>query len=197
MTLQATLKKKYTLKDLYFGTVLAFRSLPVMIRNRRKPVVDAHWIERLMLATTEVNGCDVCSYAHTQMALKEGFSPEEIEAFLSGSAAYVKAEEATSILYAQHVADTMGHPDPVADRTLIETYGSPQATVIRSAIHLMMMGNMSGIPLSALLRRLKGRPYQNSGWGYEVGLLAVQPLVFLIAPIHALLDGWLFHRLQP
>lgn len=197
MTLQTTLKKKYSLKALYLGTVLAFRSMPTMLRNRRQPLVDAHWIERLMLATTEVNGCDVCSYAHTQMALREGFSMEEIEAFLSGSAAYVNPEEATSILYAQHVADTMGHPDPTADQTLIDTYGPQRAMVIRSAIHLMMMGNMSGIPLSALLRRLKGHPYRNSGWGYEVGLLVLQPLVFLIAPWHALLDGWLFHRFQP
>ncbi len=168
-----------------------------MIRNRRKPVVDAHWIERLMLATTEVNGCDVCSYAHTQLALKEGFSSEEIEAFLSGSAAFMKPEEATSILYAQHVADTMGHPDLEADQTLIKTYGPQRAEVIRSAIQLMMMGNMSGIPLSALLRRLKGRPYQNSNWFYELGLLAAQPVVFLLAPLHALLDSWFFNHFKP
>lgn len=106
------LKKKYTMGQLYGAFVYGYLSIPMLSKNRRKKIVDQKLIERLMLATTEVNGCEVCSYAHTQMALKEGFTREEISSFLSGSEAFVKEEEAIGILYAQHVADTMGNPDP-------------------------------------------------------------------------------------
>lgn len=182
-----SLRKKYSMSQLYRAILHGYVSFPWMVKNRKEKTVDAKLIERLMLATTEVNGCDVCSYAHTQMALKEGFSQDEINAFLSGSSTYVKEEEAIAILYAQHVADTMGNPDPTTYDRLIETYGSTKATIMKSAIMIMMMGNIAGIPLSAFLRRLKGKPYQNSTWLYEAGMLLIQP-VFMVAAIpHAML----------
>lgn len=181
------LRKKYSISQLYRAILLGYVSFPWMVKNKKEKRVDAKLIERLMLATTEVNGCEVCSYAHTQMALKEGFSQDEINAFLSGSNAYVMEEEAIAILYAQHVADTMGNPDPITYDRLIDIYGSTKAAIMKSAIMIMMMGNIAGIPLSALLRRLKGKPYINSSLGYEIGMLLIQP-VFMIAAIpHALL----------
>ena len=187
------LKKKYKLKQMYIIILRAYRSIPSLFKNRIKKIVDPMLIERLMLATTEVNGCDVCSYAHTKMALMEGFKQEEIDAFLSGSAAYVHEHEAKAIFYAQHVADTMGEPDPDATRVLLENYGVQASKIMRAGVN-MMMGNVSGIPLSALLRRMKGNPYQNSTLLYELGMLAVQPLVFAFALIHAVLDVLILKR---
>lgn len=180
------LKKKYSMPQLYTAFVNGYLSLPVLSENRRKKTIDQKFIERLMLATTEVNGCDVCSYAHTQMALKEGFSSEEINSFLSGSEAYVKEEEAVAILYAQHVADTMGVPDPQTYHRLIKEYGARNAEIIKSAITVMMMGNISGIPLSAFIRRLKGNPYENSSILYEFSMLLIQPVFMIAALPHAL-----------
>jgi AhpD family alkylhydroperoxidase len=37
-----------------------------------------------MLAVTEVNGCEMCSYAHTKMALEAGLSNDEIQQMLAG-----------------------------------------------------------------------------------------------------------------
>lgn len=176
------LKKKYSMMQLYNAFVKGYLSLPELSRNRRKKIVDQKFIERLMLATTEVNGCDVCSYAHTQMALKEGFSKEEIHSFLSGSGAFVKEEEAIGILYAQHVADTMGKPDRETDIRLIREYGENDSEIIKAAITVMMMGNISGIPLSAFIKRLKGNPYENSTLVYEVSMLLVQP-IFMVAAL--------------
>ncbi|MFC0273464.1 carboxymuconolactone decarboxylase family protein [Metabacillus herbersteinensis] len=34
-----------------------------------------------MLAVTEVNGCEFCSYSHTKIALEQGMSQEEIKCF--------------------------------------------------------------------------------------------------------------------
>jgi len=181
------LKKKYTMGQLYLSFVNGFVSLPAVVKNHRKRTVDPHLIERLMLATTEVNGCEVCSYAHTRMALVEGFGQDEIEAFLSGSKAYVKAEEATAILYAQHVADTMGQPDLKAWERLVATYGEQHAAIMRAGITVMMMGNISGIPLSALLRRLRGKPYENSSLLYELSMLLIQPVFMLGAAVQAMI----------
>ncbi|MDD2459158.1 MAG: carboxymuconolactone decarboxylase family protein [Eubacteriales bacterium] len=181
------LKKKYTMGQLYLSFVNGFVALPAVVKNHRKRTVDPHLIERLMLATTEVNGCEVCSYAHTRMALVEGFGQDEIEAFLSGSKAYVKAEEATAILYAQHVADTMGQPDLKAWERLVATYGEQHAAIMRAGITVMMMGNISGIPLSALLRRLRGKPYENSSLLYELSMLLIQPVFMLGAAVQAMI----------
>jgi AhpD family alkylhydroperoxidase len=144
------LKKKYTAYQMFESFYKGYVSIPTLIRNRRNKAVDSKFIERLMLATTEVNGCEVCSYAHTQIALKEGFSQDEIHAFLSGSKAFVNENEAIAILYAQHVADMMGYPTLDSYQRLKEVYGEDKAEIIHSAITVMMMGNVSGIPLSAL-----------------------------------------------
>ena len=183
------LKKKYSMTQLYGAFLNGYLALPKLSRNKRSQTVDPRLIERLMLATTEVNGCDVCSYAHTRMALKEGFSQEEISSFLTGSKGFVKADEATAILYAQHVADSMGSPDPETTQRLVAVYGNEPARIMQAGIDVIMMGNASGIPLSAFLRRLKSQPYENSSLSYELSMLLVQPVFMIAALPHALVKA--------
>jgi AhpD family alkylhydroperoxidase len=109
--MRTSFKHKFGLIHEYEAFVLVCRAMFHLIQNSITPIIDMHFIERLMLATTEVNGCDACSYAHTQMALKSGFSKEEIDALLSGDKAFVVQEEAKAILFAQHYASSMGHPE--------------------------------------------------------------------------------------
>ena len=45
---------------------------------KKERQLSEHFIERIMLAVTEVNGCAVWSYAHTKMALEAGMTNEEI-----------------------------------------------------------------------------------------------------------------------
>lgn len=183
------LKKIYSITQLYTACLNGYLALPKLVRNRLKKIVDPKLTERLMLATTEVNGCEVCSYAHTRMALKEGFSQEEISAFLSGSRAFVKEEEATAILYAQHMADTMGNPDPETYERLVEVYGPEKAEIMKASITIMMMGNILGIPVSAFTRRLKGKPYENSSLLYELSMLLAQPVFIVVAIPHAIVKA--------
>ena len=164
-------KRKTRVRDYYEAMVLVYRAL---FRRRR---LDPKFAERIMLAVTEVNGCEACSYAHARMALKKGFGREEIESFLSGSAAYVVPEEAQGILFAQHYADSRGRPEREAYDALVETYGLEKSRDILAAVQLMTAGNMVGIPFSALLARLRGKPYLNSSLGYELGM----PLSGLVA----------------
>jgi hypothetical protein len=51
----------------------------------------------------------------------------------------------------------------------------------------MMAGNIVGIPYSAFLSRLKGKPYKNSSLIYELGM---QIAGFVMLPI-ALIHGFL------
>jgi AhpD family alkylhydroperoxidase len=185
--MQKKFKQKFTYFDLYDATVRGLRAFPWLVINRIQKTVSNDLIERLMLATTEVNGCEVCSYAHTQIALKQGFSKDEIDAFLSGSKAYVHAEEATAILFAQHYADSKARPDLEAYLQLQTSYGKKQANIMLSGIQMMMMANIQGVSLSALIARFKGKSYSDSSLFYELSMLLLEPIFIVFGLIHALL----------
>ncbi len=125
-----------------------------LIKNRKTNLVDPHFVERLQLAVTEVNGCAACSYQHTQMALAQSMSNEKINSFLSGSDDYTKEEEAKAIMFAQHFADSRGFPKNYAYKAIEEEYGKKDANVILSAVQAIIAGNMYGILFSTFLSRL-------------------------------------------
>ncbi len=184
------LKKQYSMSDAYRALVLMPRALRALIQNRKKQQISPQFVERLMLAVTEVNGCAICSYAHTGRALSEGLSNAEIQSFLSGSDQYVVPHEARAILFAQHYADQSGRPSRKALQNLVEAYGADQARAILGAIQVIMVGNVMGIPFSALGSRIKGRPYNNSSLHWEVlvslSWLILLPVAFAHGALRAL-----------
>ena len=165
------------------------RAASKLIGNRKPKLLDPHFIERLQLAVTEVNGCAACSYQHTQMALEQGMSNEEITSFLSGDGSFTKPEEAKAIMFAQHFADSRGFPKKETYESIVEEYGEKEARIILSAAQVMIAGNMYGIPFSAFLSRLQGKPYKGSSLFYELGMLIVGILILPIAIIHGFLRG--------
>lgn len=106
-------KRKFSFIELYRSYIFVPRAILKLKDNKKSGLVDLHFIERLQLAVTEVNGCAVCSYAHTTMALRQGMSNEEISSFLSGSDSHIKPEEAKAIMFAQHFADTGAIPKKI------------------------------------------------------------------------------------
>lgn len=180
-------KRKFSLWELYRSLVFATRAMPQLSKNRKSKLVDNHFVERLQLAVTEVNGCAACSYQHTQMALDQGMSNEEISSFLSGGDSFIKPEEAKAILFAQHFADSTGFPKKSAYDAIVEEYGENKAQIILSAVQVMIAGNMYGIPFSAFVSRLKGHTYKDSTLFYELGMLIVGILALPIAIINSLL----------
>ena len=170
--------------------MFAPRAMRKLIKNNKSKLVDTQFVERLQLAVTEVNGCAACSYQHTQMALQQGMSNEEINSFLSGASDFTKEEEAKAIMFAQHFADSRGYPKKYAYESIVEEYGEKEARVILSAVQMMIAGNMYGIPFSAFLSRLHGKPYKGSSLFYELTMLIVGVLFLPFAIIHALLR-WL------
>ena len=103
-------KRKFSLWEMYRSLVFLPGAISKMIGNNKTKLVDMHFVQRLQLAVTEVNGCAACSYQHTKMALREGMSGEEISSFLSGDRNFIKPEEAKAIMFAQHYADSRGYP---------------------------------------------------------------------------------------
>lgn len=182
-------KRKFSFGELYRSIVFVPRAMSKLIGNNKSKLVDKHFIERLQLAITEVNGCAACSYQHTKMALRQGMSNEEISSFLSGGDNFIKPEEAKAIMFAQHFADSRGFPKKYAYDSIVEEYGEKKARIILSASQVMIAGNMYGIPLSAFQSRLKGKPFKDSTIFYELGMEIAGFFIFPYAIIHGLLRG--------
>jgi AhpD family alkylhydroperoxidase len=179
-------KKHYTVRQTYWITHDAARTIRHFARLRAD---GERFTERIMLAVTEVNGCALCAYGHTRFALGAGLTGEEIRALLGGVADEVPDDELPAIAFAQHYADTEGHPDRLAWETLVDDYGQDRALGILGAVRMMMWGNAVGIPWSALLSRLHGAPYPRSSPRYEIGTIVGFALVMPVAVVHAGIFG--------
>ena len=176
-------RRHYSVPEIYRITHLAARTTGGGAPTR----CDRQSAERIMLAVTEVNGCELCSYAHTRMALDAGVSDAEVSALLGGVTTGVPDDQLAGIAFAQHYADTRGHPDPAAWTGLVDQYGTTQALCVLRAARMMMWGNALGIPLSSLRARLQGSPDPGSSLAYEIGTPLGSLLVTPVALVHALL----------
>ncbi|MBN1558922.1 carboxymuconolactone decarboxylase family protein [candidate division KSB1 bacterium] len=186
INLRTEYKKRFRLGEMYRAFLLIPGAAAKMIGNRGKSLIGKDFVERLQLAVTVVNGCAACSYAHTYLALKQGMNNEEIHSFLNGDGLYLKQEEAKAIVFAQHFADTRGFPKQDAYQSLIDEYGTEKARIILSAVQLTMAGNIYGIPYSAFVSRLKGKPYKDSSLIYELGMHIAGFIFLPIALIHGI-----------
>lgn len=184
-------KKIYSIPEFYIALYKGLRTMKFMIRSKKNKELTPEQIERIMLAVTEVNGCEVCSYGHTKMALEQGMSIEEIQMLLSGNTENIPADEAIAIVFAQHYADERGNPSPESWQRVVETYGATKAMGILGAIRAIMIGNTHGIALSAFRRRLKGQAVKKSNIVYEISMITSIILFLPIAYIHGLISNLL------
>lgn len=178
--------RHFTIAQLYTVNYLAMRSIFDLIRAKKRGAISQPFIERVMLAVTEVNGCAMCSYAHSKMALEAGMTDVEIQNILAGDHEDIPESEAVGIMFAQHYADTMGHPSLESWDRLEEYYGQVAARGILAATRIIMLGNGLGIVLGSFTGRFKGKKDPNSHLLYEiVGILSL--LIFIpLAILHAL-----------
>lgn len=194
-------KRKFSLWELFRAFVFVPGALSKLIGNSKSKLIDKQFIERIQLAVTEVNGCAACAYQHAKMALRQGISNEEISSFLSGDGNFIKDEEARAILFAQHFADSKGIPEKFAYDAIVKEYGEKEARIILSASQLILAGNIYGIPYSAFLSRLKGKPYKDSSLFYELGMeisgIIILPVAILYGIIRALLGLPIYNTLLP
>lgn len=178
-------RKLHSLKEIYTIVYFGMRSVYYLSKAKRKKELSAEFIERIMLAVTEVNGCEICSYAHTKMALEAGMSGEEIQNMLVGIMTSVPSDEIQAVLFAQHYADSRGNPTKETWLRIVKNYGFSKAYGILGAVRMIMIGNAYGIPWSSFVNRLKGRPDKRSSLGYEIKVMIIGSLIIPLAMVHA------------
>ena len=178
----------YSVRECYWILYRGLRSMPRLLAARWRGQMSRQFTERIMLAVTEVNGCEVCSWAHARMALEQGMSPEEVRGMLAGDTGSVPAEESLGIAFAQHYADARGNPGRESWQRIVDTYGVPRSHAILGAIRAMMIGNAYGIAWGAFARRLTGRPVPNSSLPYEAAMLVALLVFAPSAIVHAMIS---------
>ncbi len=178
-------KKFYSVREFYKYTKDAFKSLKYMKQALKTGLIDKGFQSRIMLAVTEINGCEMCNIFHTGEALKSGMSNKEIKLFLSGDLAHANVDEGVAIFFAQHYAKTKGYPDIEAWNRVVNEYGRKKALGILGTVRAIMFGNTSGIAIGALISRFKFKPVKNSSFSYELKILLSTFIFVPIAIIHS------------
>jgi AhpD family alkylhydroperoxidase len=179
-------RKPYSLGEAYIIYLKGIRTAKYMRKEKEAKRLDSKFIERIMLAVTNVNGCEMCSYAHTRMALEQGMSSEEIKNMLQGEFDHVPEIQIDAILFAQHYADRRGNPSQASWERIVEVYGKELAFGILGAIRIIMIGNAFGIPLGSFLNRFRRKKGVKNNLFYEVGMLFSALIYTPIVLFHSL-----------
>ncbi|QEN08475.1 carboxymuconolactone decarboxylase family protein [Oceanispirochaeta crateris] len=180
------------MQDVYTGKIFGIREFVrivdkavagMMSYGKEIKLVDKNFRSLIMLAVTQVNGCQYCSYVHTKQALKSGSSEEDLAQLMEGDLAAADSSQRMALLFAQHYADTSGSYDAQAYERLVESYGKDQAAGILASIKMIMMGNANGGAMSLFIDRLHGKRNKDSSLGTELvvflGILVILPAAFL------------------
>lgn len=182
-------RKLFTISEIYQNIYKGLVSKKYMDIAQKEKLIDSKFQERLMLAVTEVNKCNMCSYTHTKLALELGMTSEEINNLLVGDLKDAPTDELNAIMFAQHYADSRGKPDDNTWNLIVKEYGKKKALGILGVIRMIMIGNSLGIPLGSLKERLKGNPDPRSNLGYEIAVLLLTIPMFILAIISKLLSA--------
>ncbi len=163
--------------------------------------VSRTFVERIMLAVTQVNGCRYCSYAHTRMALKAGVPEDELRQLLAGQFGQSPATEIVALAFAQHYAEQTGRYDPIAWQRLEDAYGSDAARDLLVYIRLISLANLYGNTFDAVLGRIMGRSVPGSHWLDELAVMILGatgvPLGILITRLSPRAARFLFVAKRP
>lgn len=155
-------RKLYSILETYTIEVQAIRMFSVMKTALISGLLTEQFKERIILAVTKVNGCSLCSYAHTKYALESGMSDSEIKSLLSSDPDMKNAipeGEAVAIAFAQHYADTRCKPDNKAWQNVVDHYEEEKAIAILSVIRIITMGNALGARLSGIIDRINHQKF--------------------------------------
>jgi AhpD family alkylhydroperoxidase len=179
-------KRLYRIGESYRIFLEGMRTIRYLSRAKKDKKLSPEFIERIMMAVTEVNGCDICSYAHTKMALEIGMSDVEIKNLLSGVIDDIPDDEIEGVIFAQHYADERGRPSEKSWEKILDIYGFNKAMGILGAIRIIMVGNVFGIPSSSFFKRFKGKSDKRSTLIYELSMILSFVILIPIAVFHAL-----------
>lgn len=146
--------------------------------RKNMKLISKEFQTNIMLAVTEVNGCQICSYYHTKNAIDDGIDDKELKSLLSGSLENVKPEEAQALLFAQHYASEKEHYSEETFQKVKEHYGKDIAYGILANTRLISFGNAYGINIGNFKSRFTKE-------GRIKGSKLINELFIIISPILA------------
>lgn len=155
---------KEQLKNIYYGA----KGFVFLKTSKKKKVMNPCLKERIMLAVTHVNGCSMCSFVHTKLALSTGMTDDDIKQLLDGDYTNVPQEDAVAVLFGQHFADSKENPSEDTIHRLIERYNVGKAEAILAACNMITMTNGMGISMDQFYHRLQWKRNRQSNILSEV-----------------------------
>lgn len=168
---------------------LAGVAFPLLRDAKKRKRFSKQLKERIMLSVTNVNGCELCSYVHTKIALKSGLEASEIKALLGGEKEQIREEDLIAILFAEHFASSKENPDKEILTKLVDTYGEERANLILAATVMISLTNTLGITMDLFKSRLLFKADKRSSFFNEIGIILLMPYAGL-----QLLFGKLFRN---
>ena len=163
----------------------ASRSIPLIRSWKKSKRINKAFRERIMLAISGVNGCAMCSFVHTKIALAEGISAEQIKQVLGGDFADIPEAEAVGVLYAQSYAAGKEVIDTASYQRLVDEYGDAKAHCIQQVCQIITFTTVMGITLDGLKQRLTFKKSHNNFFSEVLILL----MIFTLFPFMFLYHG--------
>jgi AhpD family alkylhydroperoxidase len=133
----------------------ASKSFVALKKSKGKGLMNKKLKERIMLAITEVNGCSLCSFVHTKIALSSGMTREQIKEILDGNTDNIPVEDAVAIMFAQEFAYSKDKPSKTSIERIVSEYGKEKANLIKAACHMITMTNGMGTSMDYFYSRIK------------------------------------------
>jgi len=161
-------KRTYTFRTFFKDLVKIIRKRNQIKDSNHSNKVSRKFSEHIMLVVTSINDCIYCEWGHVNWAKQEGSTEAEIAGLLSLNFGNLPSEETVALSFAQHYAETLGHPSPEAKNRLIKEYGVEKAQSIIARCDMITVGNLLGNSISAFLSRLHGKPPEHGSLGFEL-----------------------------
>ena len=183
-------KRIFTMKEHFKIMNHAAKGFGMLLDVKKYKLFDKKFKERIMLAVTEVNGCELCSYVHTRISLSTGMNSDEIKGILNGSKSNIPDYELVGVLFGEHYADSKENPDKeVIDRLILE-YGRDKAKIICAVLGMITLTNSMGISMGLFKERLMFKRVKGSKIINELGIpvltMTVFPMLFIYHKIKSI-----------
>lgn len=144
-------KVREQLKNIHLGA----KGFVLLKSSKRKKIMNKVLKEEIMLAITEVNGCSMCSFVHTKIALSSGMSTLDIKKILDGNTNDIPLKDAVAVLFAQNFAYSKEQVTTEGLRRIIEEYGREKSELILAACNMITMTNGMGTSMDHFYKRLQ------------------------------------------
>lgn len=183
-------KRIFTLKDHFKIMNHAAKSFGLLMYVKKHKLFNKKFKERIMLAVTEVNGCELCSYVHTKISLSSGMNKHEIKGLLNGIKDDIPDDQLVGVLFGEYYASSHEQPEKYMINRLIEEYGREKAKTICAILGMITLTNSMGISMGLFKDRLMFRRVKKSKILNELGIplttMTIFPILFMFYKVKSI-----------